>query len=140
MNAVDFFNELAQKTDGILATGRFFTFTPFLHRRIFNDFNGKIGIKPSDVVLDLGGGTGELTKYVARSCLQVVLADGAAATLHIAKRKLKDANNVIYAIADIDKELPFPKEYFDKIICYSAIHYLSNVGRFNLLFQRLFNI
>ncbi|MBI3631440.1 MAG: class I SAM-dependent methyltransferase [Candidatus Staskawiczbacteria bacterium] len=137
MQVIDFYNNLATKTSGFLATGRFFSFSPFLHKHIFNNINKKIIIKDSDEVLDLGGGTGELTKYFSQICRRVTLADGAEKAIDVAKSKLKNFKNVEYVVADINRPLPFSREQFNKIICYSVAHYLKDMEKFNFLLEQL---
>lgn len=77
-------------------------------------------VKPGHVVLDLAGGTGDLTREFARKVGKdghVVLADINAAMLGQGRRRLVDAGiagNV--SIAQVDaQDLPFAERTFDRI-------------------------
>ena len=77
-------------------------------------------VKPGHVVLDLAGGTGDLTREFARRVGKdghVVLADINAAMLGQGRRRLVDAGiagNV--SIAQVDaQDLPFAERTFDRI-------------------------
>jgi len=78
------------------------------------------GIKPGDRVLDLAGGTGDLTqRFVERVGAEgrVVLADINANMLEEGRRRLVDAGivgNVDYLQVDAE-QLPFPDNSFDCI-------------------------
>jgi demethylmenaquinone methyltransferase/2-methoxy-6-polyprenyl-1,4-benzoquinol methylase len=81
---------------------------------------GLSGVKQSHRVLDLAGGTGDLTTRLAGLVGpkgQVVLADINAAMLNEGRRRLIDegiVGNVDYVQADAES-LPFPDNTFDRI-------------------------
>lgn len=78
------------------------------------------GARAGQKVLDLGGGTGDLTAKFSRIVGdkgQVVLADINNSMLEVGRVKLRDAgivNNVHYVQANAEC-LPFPDDYFDII-------------------------
>jgi demethylmenaquinone methyltransferase/2-methoxy-6-polyprenyl-1,4-benzoquinol methylase len=79
-----------------------------------------MGVRPGDRVLDLAGGTGDLTARLAPLVGlrgQVVLADINAAMLEEGRRRLIDAGIVgNVACVQVDAEqLPFPDNHFDAI-------------------------
>lgn len=141
MSNIDFFNELALKTNSYMNTARMFSLNFNVYRDTFNDINKKMEFRPQDVVLDLGGGCGQITKYIAERCEKVILADGAEEAVKFAKNKLKNYHNVGYSIFDITAfPLPFSDCKFDKIICYSVVHYLQDYGQFENLLKELLRI
>ncbi len=79
------------------------------------------GLKTGQTALDVAGGTGDLTRGLAKQVGEtghVVLADINAAMLEHGRRRLVDAGiagNVEYIQADAE-HLPFPDQYFDCII------------------------
>ncbi|MGH8396877.1 MAG: bifunctional demethylmenaquinone methyltransferase/2-methoxy-6-polyprenyl-1,4-benzoquinol methylase UbiE [Gammaproteobacteria bacterium] len=79
------------------------------------------GLKTGQTALDVAGGTGDLTRRLAKQVGEtghVVLADINAAMLEHGRRRLVDAGiagNVEYIQADAE-HLPFPDQYFDCII------------------------
>lgn len=89
------------------------------------------GLKPGQRALDVAGGTGDLTRGLARQVGEtgcVVLADINAAMLEHGRRKLVDAGaagNVEYVQADAE-HLPFPDRHFD---CITIAFGLRNVAR-----------
>ena len=89
------------------------------------------GLKPGQTTLDLAGGTGDLTRGLARQVGEtgrVVLADINQAMLERGRRRLVDAGvagNVDYMQADAE-QLPFPDRHFD---CITIAFGLRNVTR-----------
>lgn len=87
------------------------------------------GVRPGHKVLDLAGGTGDLTARFSRmvgATGEVVLADINAAMLNVGRTKLHDmgvVGNVSYVQANAEK-LPFPDDYFD---CITIAFGLRNV-------------
>ncbi|HLV49111.1 MAG TPA: bifunctional demethylmenaquinone methyltransferase/2-methoxy-6-polyprenyl-1,4-benzoquinol methylase UbiE [Aliidiomarina sp.] len=87
------------------------------------------GVRPGHRVLDLAGGTGDLTAKFSRlvgTTGEVVLADINAAMLNVGRTKLQDmgvVGNVSYVQANAEK-LPFPDDYFD---CITIAFGLRNV-------------
>ena len=78
------------------------------------------GVRPGQKVLDLGGGTGDLTAKFSRIVGEkghVILADINNSMLNVGRDKLRDTGivgNVHYVQANAE-ELPFPDDYFDAI-------------------------
>lgn len=78
------------------------------------------GVRTGHRVLDLAGGTGDLTLKFSRLVGEngeVVLADINHSMLHVGRDKLRDkgiVGNVVYVQANAE-ELPFPNDYFDCI-------------------------
>lgn len=86
-------------------------------------------VRPGQVVLDLAGGTGDLTKAFAKrvgKLGKVVLADINEKMLAQGRERLENegiVGNVTYVQADAE-DLPFPDSYFD---CISIAFGLRNV-------------
>ncbi len=78
------------------------------------------GVRPGNRVLDIAGGTGDLTRQFSRlvgATGEVVLADINASMLKVGRDKLLDsgvAGNVSFVQADAEK-LPFPDNHFDLV-------------------------
>lgn len=87
------------------------------------------GVRRGQRVLDLGGGTGDLTAKFSRmvgDSGQVILADINNSMLKVGRSKLRDngiVGNVGYVQANAE-ELPFPDNYFD---CITISFCLRNV-------------
>jgi ubiquinone/menaquinone biosynthesis methyltransferases len=78
------------------------------------------GVRPGQKVLDLAGGTGDLTAKFSRlvgETGEVVLADINDSMLKVGREKLRNlglVNNIRYVQANAEN-LPFPDNYFDLI-------------------------
>jgi demethylmenaquinone methyltransferase/2-methoxy-6-polyprenyl-1,4-benzoquinol methylase len=78
------------------------------------------GVRPGNRVLDIAGGTGDLTRQFSRlvgSSGEVVLADINASMLQVGRDRLLDlgvAGNVRFVQADAER-LPFPDNHFDVV-------------------------
>ncbi|MBC3621635.1 bifunctional demethylmenaquinone methyltransferase/2-methoxy-6-polyprenyl-1,4-benzoquinol methylase UbiE [Vibrio metschnikovii] len=87
------------------------------------------GARPGQKILDLGGGTGDLTAKFSRIVGEkghVILADINNSMLNVGRDKLRDrgiVGNVHYVQANAE-ELPFPDSYFD---CITISFCLRNV-------------
>lgn len=87
------------------------------------------GVRPGQKVLDLGGGTGDLTAKFSRIVGDkgmVILADINNSMLNVGRDKLRDqgiVGNVHYVQANAE-ELPFPDDFFD---CITISFCLRNV-------------
>ncbi|WP_084884302.1 bifunctional demethylmenaquinone methyltransferase/2-methoxy-6-polyprenyl-1,4-benzoquinol methylase UbiE [Vibrio sp. qd031] len=87
------------------------------------------GARPGQRILDLGGGTGDLTAKFSRIVGDnghVILADINNSMLNVGRDKLRDTGivgNVHYVQANAE-ELPFPDDYFD---CITISFCLRNV-------------
>ncbi len=87
------------------------------------DFN----IQPGETVLDLGAGTGRMTKFLhelVKPTGHVIAQDIAEDMLFIARGKL-GTNNIKY-ICDDTCSLSFKDNAFDKILCFSALPHFQN--------------
>ncbi len=78
------------------------------------------GVRPSNTVLDIAGGTGDLSRKFSSlvgPTGEVVLADINASMLKVGRDRLLDkgvASNIRFVQADAEK-LPFPDNYFDVV-------------------------
>ena len=89
--------------------------------RIWKRFTvAKSGVRKGQKVLDLAGGTGDLTAKFSRIVGEkgrVILADINDSMLKVGRKKLRDSGyegNIDYVQANAE-ELPFPDNYFDLV-------------------------
>jgi len=98
------------------------------------------GIRPGQKVLDVAGGTGDLTKKYAKkvgSQGEVVLTDINPSMINRGRNRLIDngfAGNIKFVQADAEC-LPFQANYFD---CISIAFGLRNVSRIDTALQSMF--
>jgi len=92
------------------------------------------GVRPGQRVLDLAGGTGDLTRQFATRVGQsgtVVLADINAAMLDSGRSRLLDAgivDNIVFLIADAE-QLPFRESTFDCVCIAFGLRNVANKAR-----------
>ncbi|WP_413113023.1 bifunctional demethylmenaquinone methyltransferase/2-methoxy-6-polyprenyl-1,4-benzoquinol methylase UbiE [Thaumasiovibrio sp. DFM-14] len=100
------------------------------------------GVRPGQRILDLGGGTGDLTAKFSRIVGergQVVLADINDSMLQVGRSKLRDTGivgNVEYVQANAES-LPFPDDYFD---CITISFCLRNVTDKDKALRSMFRV
>ena len=83
-------------------------------------------IKKSSLVLELGAGTGRLTKTLLDSGANIVASDISPSSLEIIKKRYSEyQNNLIVQVADIEK-LPFEENYFDVVTSAGSLSYGDN--------------
>lgn len=141
MSNIEFFNQLAKSTNTYINTGRMSLFDFRVYRRTFDDVNRKVGFAPGQRVLDLGGGCGQIASHIAGIAKEVVLADGAKDALAVAKKNLAHLANVTYQLVDIQAlPLPFGDNSFDRVVCYSVVHYLRDYLEFERLVLELLRV
>ena len=100
------------------------------------------GVRPGHKVLDLAGGTGDLTAKFSRivgDSGQVILADINNSMLNVGRDKLRDmgiVGNVNYVQANAE-ELPFPDDFFD---CITISFGLRNVTDKDKALRSMFRV
>lgn len=107
----------------------------------FDDFYGATtnfiaaNISAPTKILDLGAGTGLLTKFWLEHFprAEFLLVDVAAEMLNVAAQRFSGAENISCRAADYLKN--FPAENFDAIISALSIHHLENPDKLKLFAQ-----
>ncbi len=97
----------------------------------------KADITPGSFVLDLGSGTGNLSKRIAH-CAHLVCVDISDKMTEIAERKLAHLPDVAYVQADLLEYLDEKVLSFDAIISTYAIHHLTEDEK-QLLFTKIWD-
>jgi demethylmenaquinone methyltransferase/2-methoxy-6-polyprenyl-1,4-benzoquinol methylase len=91
-----------------------------VHRAWKQDFVANSGIRPGDRVLDLAGGTGDISALMSKrvgAAGGIVLTDINEAMLNVGRGRLEDrgiVGNVKYALVDAER-LPFGDGVFDAV-------------------------
>jgi len=133
---INSFNQLARLNQAGLREGHLFSFR---HNLAFKTAKNIIHLlKPKGLLLDLGGGTGEIARHLAPLCDSLTIADGATNALSVARQNLSNFSNINFIYYDLIKDLfPFKSKEFNCILCYSVIQYLENENQLQTLLDKL---
>ena len=82
------------------------------------------GIADGDRVLEVGCGTGQLTRSLLARGLRVTALEPGDQLLRIAEENLKDAGDVEFVQARLE-DIQLPRESFEAVFCASAIHWVD---------------
>jgi SAM-dependent methyltransferase len=86
----------------------------------------KVGLKEARLVLDIGCGSGFVTRDIARLTKGTVIAlDGSAQLLSVAQKTLNEHSNTAICMGDAHK-LPFADNTFDLVTCNLLLMWTDN--------------
>jgi len=77
-------------------------------------------------ILDAGCGTGNLDLILSAENCAVTAIDFSSAMLERAKKKLATHESISIRDCNLDKTLPFPNDYFDRIVTINVLHALPD--------------
>jgi SAM-dependent methyltransferase len=84
------------------------------------------GLKEADITLDVGCGSGMVTRDIARLTKGIVIGvDGSAEMIKVAQKVLQDYGNVRLCVTDAEN-LPFNDNTFDIVTCNLLFMWVSN--------------
>jgi len=92
------------------------------YKQLINDICANADIKNGDVVLEAGCGTGNLAILLKQKGARVVCLDNCKEALEICQAKDR-ALEVIQA--DLTSNIPFPDNYFDKVVSNNTLYAIS---------------
>jgi SAM-dependent methyltransferase len=80
-----------------------------------------------DIVLDAGGGAGDLSRALAARARQFVVADLTGALRDVGRdaAEREGVGNVLFVRAELE-DLPFPDRSFDAVLCRFVVHHLAD--------------
>ena len=96
----------------------------------------ELKLKPNERVLDAGCGTGNFSKEVAQFGAEVIGIDNIPTALSICRTKHLKIQTVC---ADLTSPLPFPNNYFDKIILNNTLYLIPKEKR-NMVLKELYKV
>ena len=79
-----------------------------------------------DAVLELGCGTGEFSRRLARRARRVVALDLSAEMIRVARSRSADWSNIDYVVGDMTA-LPLRGELFDCVVSLNTLHHVDTV-------------
>jgi ubiquinone/menaquinone biosynthesis C-methylase UbiE len=108
---------------------------------IIDDIRSKISLSKSDVLLDVGCGTGLLTKRFAAKCARVYALDPAERVLHrLAENCRKTGIRNVNIQKGTATDLPFVDCTFDKAVMYAVLHYLEDEWQIRKCIRELIRV
>jgi SAM-dependent methyltransferase len=114
--------EFARQSDGFGHRGSLFASRSLAE---WIDAGARLG--PDDLVLDAGGGAGDLSRTLAGRARQFVVADLTDALRDVGRDAAAAAGvrNVLFVRAALE-DLPFPDRSFDVVLCRFVVHHLAD--------------
>jgi ubiquinone/menaquinone biosynthesis C-methylase UbiE len=107
----------------ILATGR--PDEPKYMEAIFADITEKLAPQAQDDLLDIGCAGGLFDVRLAGKVRKIVATDKIGSMVERASKNLTRFSNVTVLQCDAN-HIPVPESSFDKVLCYSVIHYFMD--------------
>lgn len=101
------------------------------------------GIKAGDKVLDIAGGSGDLSKLFAKKVGaegQVILTDINASMLSVGRDRMIDAGLSVPALQCDAEKLPFPDRHFDCVIVAFGLRNMTHKDRALAEMQRVLKV
>jgi demethylmenaquinone methyltransferase/2-methoxy-6-polyprenyl-1,4-benzoquinol methylase len=98
-----------------------FTYTIGATKRI-QIMSEYIDIRPSDILLDIGGNTGKITEAYSDSCKEVVVLE----PKHSIVQYGRSNRPRIKFVEGEAENIPLPDEHFDKVIASASFHHFSD--------------
>jgi SAM-dependent methyltransferase len=88
-----------------------------------------VSVTPSDLLLDVAGGTGQLARHLGRSAAFAVVVDLTAEMLETGARAAREAGErgVVFVEGDATR-LPFAAAQFDVVVSRFALHHVDDVA------------
>ncbi|MDX1521407.1 MAG: methyltransferase domain-containing protein, partial [Anaerolineae bacterium] len=126
-----FWEVMGQNKDPIAATDRP-TVSPETYRAYCREIEQKLELKPDDILLDIGCGTGLMDAYLS-SCVKKVFATDYAFNMAKATGATTARFDNTFALNCAAKPAPFPDQAFSKVLLYAVTQYLSPPEFLNIL-------
>ncbi|MDP2153910.1 MAG: bifunctional demethylmenaquinone methyltransferase/2-methoxy-6-polyprenyl-1,4-benzoquinol methylase UbiE [Methylotenera sp.] len=101
------------------------------------------GVNPGDKVLDIAGGSGDLSKLFAQKVGpegQVILTDINASMLGVGRDRMLDAGLNVPAMQCDAEKLPFPDQYFDCVIVAFGLRNMTHKDKALAEMQRVLKV
>ena len=137
MKAFDAYGILAEnEINSTIINGRY-DFQKEQEKYLCEDILDKLIIDKSDEVLDIGCGSGDISYAISQLARKVSLCDNPKSLKRI-KELHKESKFDFYPFNFLKAD--FKKLKFDKILCYSVIHYLNSEKELFQFIEKILNL
>jgi len=102
------------------------------YQELLQEIVKNMGVQKDDLILDAGGGTGNLTMILEKKRAMVINLDFCKEALDIYKRKNPGGQILLH---DLIEKLPFQDNYFDKIVSNNALYNIPREKRLNVMIE-----
>lgn len=93
----------------------------FTGKKTFGVLNKLEKFQKTDRILDLGGGAGRISKFLVGKVKKIVVLDLSSKMIERGRRRFG-----LSGLLGSAEKIPFPDNYFDKIIIVDAFHHFQN--------------
>ena len=97
---------------------------PLYPKKLIATYIQETQLAPSDRILEIGCGTGQLTRALAPMGFDLLAIDIGAELLHLAQSHCRAYPNVSFTLTAFE-DLPIPDLPFDAVVCATAFHWLD---------------
>jgi ubiquinone/menaquinone biosynthesis C-methylase UbiE len=98
-----------------------FTYTIGATKRI-QVMSEYIDIRPSDILLDIGGNTGKITEAYSKNCKEVIVLEPKH---NVIEYGMSHRPHIKFIEGEAEN-IPLPGEYFDKVVASASFHHFSD--------------
>ncbi len=92
------------------------------HNSHYHNFLLKQLPSQSETALDIGCGTGEFSRLLAKRADKVIAIDLSPNMIEVAKQRSQQYTNIDFQVADVF-QWEFPQEQFDAIVSIATVHH-----------------
>ncbi|MFA4890047.1 MAG: methyltransferase domain-containing protein [Candidatus Paceibacterota bacterium] len=102
------------------------------YQELLQEIITELKVKPEELILDAGVGTGNLAILMERAGAKVIGLDFSQEALDIYKNKNPQARIILH---DLTRKLPFQNNYFDKIVSNNVLYNFPKEKRLEIMME-----
>jgi len=102
------------------------------YQELLREIIKEVEIKKNDLILDAGGGTGNLSLLIEKEKAKVINLDFSQEALNIYKKKNPQGQIILH---DLMHKIPFPDNHFDKIVSNNTLYNIPREKRLDVMIE-----
>lgn len=119
----------------ILSSGRYASSAFGYAGRLGRFLAAEMELKPTDSLLDVGCNVGVYHGVLAKRVERLVGIDASPRAIERARQKHRRLKNAEYRVGDATSLASADAERFDKILCYSVVHFLADAAELEAMLK-----